>query len=244
MKNKKRIGALFASVLIAIIFFYSQVSDSDMVNGVSATRQYLEKLEKQDVKKVENEINKKNGYTSDGFDIKRASKFYENTVFMGDSITEYLSELDILSDSSVIAHKGDTVAKGLEKVNTLKSLQPDYIVLFYGMNDSLSFTPDIYKSRYIKLVKDIKKEVPKAKVIIQEPLSVYEPLSTARDPKMTNARLNEFKDAAKEVADETGVTFLESSNLITSTKLYEGDGVHLKYDFYKNWLAYLSSNLE
>lgn len=67
------------------------------------------------------------------------SKYYENTIFMGDSITEALSEFGILDSYNVIANKGDTVVNALQNTDKLQDINPKNLVLLYGMNDVIAF---------------------------------------------------------------------------------------------------------
>ena len=86
------------------------------------------------------------------------AKYYEDTVFMGDSIVEALSEFEIVDSYNVISHKGDTVIKAQESIEKLQNITPKNIVLLYGMNDVIEFDnssgkdSNTFKEDYIMLI--------------------------------------------------------------------------------------------
>ena len=62
---------------------------------------------------------------------------------------------------------------------------------------------------------------------------------------MTNENLNEFREVTKEVSEESKTHYVDIDILVeNSEELYEGDGIHFKYDFYLKWLTYLKQIIE
>ena len=232
---KKRIltitGILITSVMASQVFAAGSLkTDSE---SISWTKNFLTKLEKQNINDVEREINKVNKDTQLGkFDIKSARSRFDDVVFLGDSITEYLREANILDAASVLAMKGEHVLQARKHINEVKSLKPKSIVILYGANDITAYSPDVFRKNYVKLIKDIK-----------APLPVLDRISKAKDYRISNENISEFTKAAKAAANETGATFLSSDGLVNDEEQFEQDGIHFKYGFYLNWLQFLSENI-
>ncbi|MEG0250724.1 MAG: GDSL-type esterase/lipase family protein [Peptostreptococcus sp.] len=208
------------------------------------TINFLKRQADQNLDDVEAEINKVNKDTSiTKFNMASVKGIFEDVVFLGDSITEYLKQGNILDASSVLAMKGEHINQASKHLEEIKNLKPKQIVILYGANDINAYSPEKYKEEYIKLVKSIQKVDPGVKIYLQAPLPVNESVASKKDMRINNDNIKMFSDKVKEVAGETGAQFLSSDGLITSNDLYEPDGIHLKYDFYKNWLFFLSENM-
>lgn len=194
--------------------------------------------------KVEEEIDEVNPDTSiSKFNMTKAKSRFEDVVFLGDSITEYLKVGGILDSTSVLAKKGEHVTQAEKHIKEIEKLKPKQIVILYGANDLNGESTDKFESSYIELVNKLKKVDKGVKIYIQAPLKVDESKAVKKDAKINNSNVAELDRIAKKVAEKTGTTYLSSEGLISSKSLYEPDGIHLKHDFYKNWLFFLSENL-
>ncbi|MBB6623628.1 GDSL-type esterase/lipase family protein [Clostridium gasigenes] len=214
-------------------------------------KEILVQLEQRNLSDVENEIDTyKNKYFQDK-DAKEDrfnqtqgeennSKYFQNTIFMGDSITEGLSELGVIEEYNVLVNKGDTVIKAINSIDTLTNLNPKNVVLLYGMNDVIEFDNSMkFKEKYIELVNEIKKVLPNTKIYLISPLSVMDKAVNINE-RLTNSNLDEFREKAQEVVRETGINYVDIETKINKKDyLHEKDGIHFKYEFYLIWLDYL-----
>lgn len=178
------------------------------------------------------------------------ARYYEDTVFMGDSIVEALSEFEIVDSYNVICHKGDTVIKAQENISKLQGINPKNIVLLYGMNDVIEFDSSSgkgsndFKEEYIKLINEIKAVLPNTNIYLISPLPVMESAVNVND-RLTNNNLDEFREKVKEVAIETGSTYIDAVSMVQGKDyLHEQDGIHFKYDFYISLLDYLRNYIQ
>ena len=178
------------------------------------------------------------------------AKYYEDTVFMGDSIVEALSEFEIVDSYNVISHKGDTVIKAPESIEKLQNITPKNIVLLYGMNDVIEFDnssgkdSNTFKEDYIMLINGIKAVLPNSNIYLISPLPVMDSAVNV-NYRLTNENLNEFREKVKEVAVETGSTYIDATSIVEGKDyLHEQDGIHFKYDFYISLLDYLRSYIQ
>lgn len=228
--------------------------DENKENPDKENIEILAKLENLDVNEIEDKINKK---IEDSEKIEKSEKientnlleengqadlkkYYKNTLFLGDSITEFLSVEDLISEKNVLAKKGNTVISAKEDVEKIRIANPDNIIILLGMNDILYFdNAEAFKKNYKELVSEIKKVTPKANIYIESPLPVVEDIASKVGARLTNENVMKFRKMAMEVAKEENVNYIDISTLITDEKYYEGDGIHLKYDFYPKLLNYL-----
>ena len=231
---------------ITYIIINNQKTSINEEKKVILGRKHLKQLEEMELSAVEEKIDKHHNteVVIEDKDIDFYS-FYENTVFMGDSITEGLIDMNLVNEYNVISNKGDTVVKGRKNIDKLTSLQPKNVVMLYGMNDVIEFDgsgaggPDQFKSNYIEFVNEIKTKLPNVNIYIQAPLPVMEKAKET-NARLTNANLDEFRKIVYEVSQETGVHYVNIDVLARDKdELHEGDGIHFKYDFYLKWLTYL-----
>lgn len=253
-------GRKILSLLTLITAFYIIYAFiTGMISGVfknknSPNKDYLVQLESKsldDVQaKIENYQNKILNDTTDKDNINY-SKYYENTVFMGDSLTESLSEFEILDSYNVISNKGDTVVKAMKNIDTLQGINPKNLVLLYGMNDVIEFDINLsgqdsntFKEKYIELVNSIKTVLPKTNIYLISPLPVMAN-AVYTNYRLTNENLSEFRLKVSEVANATGSTYVDLTSIITGKDyLHEQDGIHYKYDFYPLLLDYLTNYIK
>ena len=239
--RKSKLLALSAAMIVTSATAYGVYAADSARSGKASiewTLSFIKKQENQRIDDVEEEINKVNKDTSiTKFNMTKAKSRFDDVVFLGDSITEYLKQANILGPTSVLASKGEHVNQASKHLNAKQ------IVILYVANDLNTQTPEAFKENYISLVKKIKKLDPGVKVYLQAPLPVNETITRAKDERINNENVKILIQKTKAVASATGANYLPSDGLITSKNLYEPDGIHLKYDFYKNWLYFLSENI-
>ncbi|MEG0133434.1 MAG: GDSL-type esterase/lipase family protein [Clostridium sp.] len=253
MKNK--FFAIGSCIIVVIIIItgvgkiQSKRTSEREAQIISEGRKHLLQLEQADLSIIEEKVEAHHApvviVEDDVADID-FKKFFEDTVFMGDSITEGLIDMEIINKYNVIAGKGDTVIKAKEKIGTLAGIRPKNVVLLYGMNDVIEFDnpsqsrgPKEFKDSYISFINEIKIKLPKTNIYIQAPLPVNDK-ALKINSRLTNENLTEFRAIAKEVSEETGVNYVDIDTLVANNdSLHEGDGIHFKYDFYLKWLTYL-----
>lgn len=247
MKKGKVIAivALMSSTALLCSNVFAADTAKTPLQSIEWTLTNLKEQANQNVNKVEGEINEVNEDTSvSKFNMAKAKSRFEDVVFLGDSITEYLREAGILDASSVLAKKGEHVNQAHRHLEEIERLKPKQIVILYGANDLNGETTEKFESSYIELIKKIKEIDKGVKVYIQAPLKVDESRAVkGSDGRVNNNNVAELDRRAQKVAKVTHSTYLPSDTLITSKSLYEPDGIHFKYDFYKNWLYFLSQNL-
>lgn len=160
---------------------------------------------------------------------------FANALVLGDSITEGFVEYDFLRESSVIAELGMKVTDVTEKLDTIRTLNPQTIFLSYGMNDIAVTGGDakVFKEDYKEVLEDIKEILPDASIYIN---SIFPVQQMKIDEAPVYASLESFNQALRELADEEEVTFIDNTGIVKE-EYYEPDGVHLTSEIYPLWLV-------
>ena len=117
-------------------------------------------------------------------------------------------------------------------------------MILFGMNDVVNFSSAAdFKIKYIELVENIKKVTPDTKIYLQSPTPVQAKAENSENG-LNNERLDKFRQAVIETADETGATYVDISILLSSEEYFEQDGIHFKYNFYNTLFKYLKNTIE
>lgn len=178
--------------------------------------------------------------------------YYDNVLFIGDSLTVGLSMYGKLKNATYFCINGMGVSEALKKDMdgvTLDALldarQYDAVYIMLGIND-IGSKRKSYLSSYNALVKYIQTKQPYAGIVIQSILSVTSSY-TAEHPKFNNDEIRERNAGLAELADGENIFYLdlntyfmdEAGNLQESQAR---DGLHLKSDSYKVWKEALLAN--
>lgn len=176
---------------------------------------------------------------------KNYSKFFKKDIFLGDSITEGMSDYDFLEEANVCAKLGVNLTKVDELIEKAKNQQPEKIFLLLGAND-LEYggtTPELFKDRYKNVIHKVKASIPNSKIYVQSILPVL-PQASRNNSFVNNSRIGQFNTVIKAMASEENITYLNIASLINDSNknLYEQDGIHFKSKFYTLWLNYIELN--
>lgn len=212
-------------------------------------RKYLKELENLNVDEIEKEIKdsqkmaRMKEVTGDSGEID-FKKYFKDTIFVGDSITEFISAAEILPESNVYAKKGKSILGTEEDVKKLKYSKPERVIMLFGMNDVVNFSSvDDFKNRYIKLINDIKEATPDTKIYVESPTPIAAKAENTENG-LNNERLDKFRQAVKESAEETDVTYVDITQILNTGDYFEQDGIHFKYNFYDVLFKYLKNTIE
>ena len=186
-------------------------------------------------------------------------KFDETVAFIGDSRTQgfiMYNGLKNVQDYSYVGLMVDTaVSKKFvktgngEKITLLedmkgKNIKRVYIML--GVNELGWSYPQVFKSKYKELIKEIKKIKPNAQIYVQSII----PVTKSRDKSdkyFNNTRIEQYNKLVKEVALEENVEYLDVQSALTNSEGYlpeetSPDGIHIGKSYCEKWLKYLKNN--
>ncbi|MFS0553795.1 GDSL-type esterase/lipase family protein [Brevibacillus sp. 179-C9.3 HS] len=174
---------------------------------------------------------------------------FNNSLFVGDSMTERLKSGDFLDDKNVVAEMGGTTIKALHLVDEIAKRKPEHIFISLGNNDLVRFAERKDKpaegpikfvtSSYSQLLKKIKEKLPNAKIHV---LSVTPVSEEALKIGPEYKDIGHLNAALKELANAEKVDFIDLSPIFEKHKvpyLDEREGVHFTDDYYPLLLEYL-----
>ena len=186
-------------------------------------------------------------------------KFDETVAFIGDSRTQgfiMYNGLKDVQDYSYVGLMVDTaVSKKFvktsngEKITLLedmkgKNIKRVYIML--GVNELGWSYPQVFKSKYKELIKEIKKIKTNAQIYVQSII----PVTKSRDKSdkyFNNTRIEQYNKLVKEVASEENVEYLDVQSALVNGEGYlpeetSPDGIHIGKSYCEKWLEYLKNN--
>lgn len=178
-------------------------------------------------------------------------ELFQNSVFLGDSITEGLLHHDILDESSVVAGAGTTTELSLlgGDVDKLAERKPQHVFIMLGSDDILlplqiTDNPKQYSLKfYAELIASIKEKLPKASITVL-PITPVTAEAEKKEPRYKN--INDYNQGLKELAEKENIRFVDLSPIFStdSDDLYDSDGVHFKPEFYTRMLDLLKDQVE
>ena len=186
-------------------------------------------------------------------------KFEETVAFIGDSRTQgfiMYNGLKDVQDYSYVGLMVDTaVSKQFvktsngEKITLLedmkgKNIKRVYIML--GVNELGWSYPQVFKSKYKELIKEIKKIKPNAQIYVQSIIPVTKSKDKS-DKYFNNTRIEQYNKLVKEVASEENVEYLNVQSALVNSEGYlpeetSPDGIHIGKSYCEKWLTYLKNN--
>lgn len=166
---------------------------------------------------------------------------FENSVFIGDSITEGFVFNEILPRESVIAGAGATAGFTYDDIGDLVEKKSDNVFIMLGSVDILMPVDDpkeLFRNDLTKLINKIKEELPDCKIYLQ---SITPVTQHALKEEPRYERIEEYNEIVKEVADKLSANYIDIGELVKENPdLYAEDGIHFKKEFYQLWLEKLS----
>lgn len=184
-----------------------------------------------------------------------SKEFFDDDLFIGDSIFTGLSGYGYLSADNVAAKIGYTPsgamnkafdAKGITAVNYAKQRQPKRIFIMLGSNTMAAGNNfDAMVSQYSQLVKQLRADCPKSLICVISIPPVTADSSAAKTGNITNDNIRTVNTKLKEMAARNGVDYLDLNSAFSDDKgnfiddYAEQDGLHFMGSTYKVLLAML-----
>lgn len=244
-QNPKRvltvmIGSVFFFAILVYLFLpkTNQKISNDQEKKGQEILDELEKLNPNDIQEEIDQVSPSPSASKQPTSELPLAKRFSRSLIMGDSIIEAISDYSLLNANQVIGVRGKRVDNIITQLDQAISLSPTTIFMEYGSNDVESFlgNTDYYIRHYKKDIEYLKSKLEGVKIYVLAILPVqnwvvkknsafqYLPLYNAELEKMCQDGL---------------CTFIDTQSMLTEG-LYESDGVHPVYRFYKPWLTELA----
>ncbi|MDE6148772.1 MAG: hypothetical protein K2F81_01580 [Ruminococcus sp.] len=131
-------------------------------------------------------------------------------------------------------------------MEAMKQRQFGRIYIMFGINELGWPYPDIFEEKYEKLIKQIKKVQPDAKIYVQSILPVSY-LATNTNAVFTNENINDFNKYVKQAAENADAIYLDVGSYFKDENgslpvEASTDGIHLIREYCQEWMNYLANN--
>ena len=246
-QNKKklrwgRIGALVLVLVSLIVYFlYQQYQKNEATRQIEANIQVVRAMELRSVTDIEQklrEIRKEFGIGKIAIDEISNPRYFEDSVFMGDSMTEAIAVYDFLPPSNVVAAVGRNTKTAAQDIPLLNNLSPTRLFLWYGLNDLSQFSEvSDFKTSYSTLIDQVRSVLPDTQIVLLSIMPVTE-AAVINQPELSSARMKSFNEALQTLAKDRGLLFLNVAQVLTP-ELYEPDGIHTKPAFYRELFNFI-----
>ncbi|MDO5522016.1 MAG: GDSL-type esterase/lipase family protein [bacterium] len=184
--------------------------------------------------------------------------FFEDSVFIGNSLpnglqmaggpksAHYLAATS-LNVNDVFTRQFVKTSSGMKTaMEALEDIKCSKIYVMFGINEIGWPYPKIYEERYIKVIKKIQEIQPDATIYVQSLLPVSKKL-TDTDREYRTSNMRKFNEAMKDAAKKTNSVFVNVWDSVVGRDGYlpadaAVDGMHMKREYNKRWVAYLYEN--
>lgn len=190
------------------------------------------------------------------------TSYFSDAAFLGDSITEGLSEYDIdLSGALVCGYIGAAPNQIVNRtalthpdrgeevpLDVLSQAQPGKLYILMGTNTLVNTGNDeAFLSYYDKMLEEIRNLLPNTMIYVQSILPVR-PDVKEKSPGLDNARLAQINQSISQLAVKYGAYYLdlwetfadEEGNL--REDIAQPDGIHLTIPGYQEWVTFLCNH--
>lgn len=266
MKNRKNIifisiCVVVAAIIISVIIVVSHNKQNKEVTTNTAPVQALEEVDPVVAQSKINEINEQEEKLKNTENRNAAmeeiiskvesgetsyAQLFGNTLIVGDSLIEAITDYGVLSSESVIGEVSATLYRLKALTPTIISYQPDVLVLHYGENHIDGSSEErirAYTDLYSSLIRQLQQSLPNTEIVVSSTFLPSE-YGLSRSPYLRDIPL--YNEALSRMCEELGVTFLDNSPIFENgNPYYDADGLHMKRDFYTNsWLPFMAYELD
>ncbi|MES9784807.1 GDSL-type esterase/lipase family protein [Bacillus thuringiensis] len=174
-------------------------------------------------------------------DTSTFKTIFRTSVFLGDSITDGLHDLDILDEVNIVSGIGKSIGDAQKNVKQVANQKPENIFILLGLCN-LTETKESTITQYSQLIQKIKGKLPDTKINILS-ITPVTPERTQKEERYKN--INDFNEGFKKIAKKEQVNFIDLSPIFKDNPdLYVEDGIHFKPEFHPIWLEYLKNQLK
>ncbi len=184
------------------------------------------------------------------------NSFFNDVMFVGDSITTGIDLYDIVNGCSVVAYTGINTSTILSKavvrnrqgtkvtfLNAMKQYNPKHIFIMLGINGIAFQSKDNFLSGYSQFLDAVIAQHPNSVIYLQSILPVTNKKQNA-DKRFANSKINSYNEGIQALALKKGVYYLNVAeafkdaygNLPSSAS---SDGIHFGPAHYRLWIEYI-----
>lgn len=189
------------------------------------------------------------------------SSYFDDAMFVGDSITNGILSYEIMKNATIISHVGiniDTirykevfrkpdgsVTKIIDAMKDYPDIQKIYVML--GSNGIAWIDQTNFIKYYEEFLTEVIAQHPDAIIYVQSMFPVTASKEKA-DETFANAKINEYNKAIADMAQEMGCYYLNVADALKDEKgclpeeASPSDGMHFGPQYYQKWFDYLKEH--
>lgn len=165
-----------------------------------------------------------------------------NIAFVGDSITANGNWGEYFPDKKVcnLGCYGDSILNVRERINVVKSVNPEKIFIMCGINSLASRSVKQCVEQYKLMLEEYSSEFTNSEIYV---LSVL-PTASSKHPYADNSDIVSFNAQIKTIAEEMSIQYIdiysayEKDGCLPSE--YSQDGLHITSDYYCIWVEHIT----
>ena len=188
-------------------------------------------------KQIEAWLEKSMQEQSEGLEQGSIWEHFSDYVILGDSRAVGFIVYRLLDPSRIMAEGGLTIRDIPNYLDAIKTINPGYIYLCFGLNDAgIGYwdTAEEYAAEMQERIAQLKEAAPDARIIVSSILPATE---SAMERSPSWRKIPAFSEAVRQLCGKDGVAFADNDE--TAAKymdtLWDEDGVHLDREFYPYW---------
>ncbi len=190
-----------------------------------------------------------------GEGIAADDSYFDDAVFIGDSLTEGFQTLGGITNATYYGFKNlnvkdvfekDLVPSGAGKITVAEALQQTAYGKYYimlGANELGWVYPQVFVDKYSDLIELIRTANPHAVIYLQSVFPVTQEVSDT-NPYYSNSRIDEYDQLICQLAEDASAIFLNVREAVeTDSHILPDDaatdGIHLNKTYCRLWADYL-----
>lgn len=189
-----------------------------------------------------------------------SSDYFNDAIFVGDSITEGIKLYDVMSNVTVLASTGVNLNSLYTKdaitledgskvpiLEATKHYDPGKIYLMMGVNSLLS-DEETFRTDYGRVIDTLVGQHPDAILYVQSILPVTADYEQRQNAVADNAKIDRYNEILKELAAEKKVYYLNVAEVFKDadgclpSSASPKDGIHFGSSWYRTWFDYLRTH--
>ena len=188
-------------------------------------------------------------------EIPQGEEWFNDAIFIGDSLTVGLSSYKILDESLVFASTGinpqtiltkaciEKDGTSLTVADAIKGINPKKIYIMLGSNGVAFLPKDKVIELYGEFIDSVKASHPDSQIYLQSIMPVTSS-KEKEDERYANSKIDEYNDAILDLATEKEVYFVYVAEAVKDENgclpdSASSDGMHFGPSVYNLWLDYL-----
>ena len=192
--------------------------------------------------------------TSGEANAKAEYAYFDDAVFIGDSLTQGLDIYGKLPNASYIASQGInpqtihgsivlTDGRTVTVLEELARVPHRKIYIMLGSNGIAWMSKQTIVDYYTQLLESIKAAAPDSLIYVQSILPVT--ASKSQDERYSNAKICDYNKALEKMAKDQNVYYLDVSQALKNEEgvlpqeASPSDGMHMTAPYYQKWVDYL-----